>query len=113
MNKRSVGFEKEAIAATYLTEKGYQLVEKNFYSRYGEIDLICKKDGYLVFVEVKYRKDTSFGFPTEAITLKKRVSIRKTATYYLYKKGFGEETPCRFDIVSILGDDITQIENAM
>ena len=113
MNKRTLGFEKEAVAANYLNEHGYQIVEKNFYSRYGEIDLICKKDGYLVFVEVKYRKDNDFGFPSEAITLKKMQSMRKTAGYYLYKNGFFEDTPCRFDIVSILGDDISIIENGM
>jgi len=113
MNKRALGFEKEAVAAAYLTEHGYQVIDKNFYSRYGEIDLICKKDGYLIFVEVKYRKDNDFGFPSEAITLRKMQSMRKTANYYLYKNKLIEETPCRFDVVSLLGDDISIIENVM
>ncbi len=113
INKRALGFEKEAVASAYLTEHGYQVIDKNFYSRYGEIDLICKKDGCLIFVEVKYRKDKDFGFPSEAITLRKMQSMRKTANYYLYKNKQTEETPCRFDVVSILGEEISIIENVM
>lgn len=113
MNKRTLGSEKEAVAASFLREQGYEILGKNFYSRYGEIDLIGKKDGYLVFIEVKYRKDEVFGFPSEAITFRKMQALQKTAAYYLYKHGFAEETACRFDMVSILGDRISIIENSM
>ncbi|MEG1459118.1 MAG: YraN family protein, partial [Acetivibrio sp.] len=61
MNKRALGFEKEKLAAQFLEEKGYQVLEKNFYSHFGELDLICKKEEYLVFVEVKYRKELAYG----------------------------------------------------
>ncbi|MFA9463648.1 MAG: YraN family protein [Velocimicrobium sp.] len=113
MNKRLVGYEKEELAAAYLETCEYQLIEKNFYSRYGEIDLICRKDGYLIFVEVKYRKDNEFGFPEDAITVKKMQSLWKTANYYLYKNKLPEDTPCRFDVVSILGEKISVIEHCM
>ena len=56
-NKRSIGNEKENLAALYFSQTGYDIVEKNFYSRFGEIDLVVKKEDTLVFAEVKYRKN--------------------------------------------------------
>ena len=58
MNKREKGTVYENMAASYLEEKGYQILEKNFYSHFGEIDLIAKKEEVIIFVEVKYRKNT-------------------------------------------------------
>ena len=57
MNEK--GKKGESLAACYLEKKGYTVVVRNYHSRYGEIDLICRKDGYLVFVEVKERKASS------------------------------------------------------
>lgn len=113
MNKRKLGFEKEELACSYLKEHGYSIIETNFYTRYGEIDIIGRKDEYLVFIEVKYRKDLSYGFPQEAVTSRKMQAMRKSALYYLYKEKLNEDTPCRFDVVSILDDQILIIENCM
>ncbi|MEG2441064.1 MAG: YraN family protein [Acetivibrio sp.] len=113
MNKRALGFEKEKLAAQFLEEKGYQVLEKNFYSHFGELDLICKKEEYLVFVEVKYRKELAYGYPLEAVSYRKQQCLLKTARYYLYKNKIEEETPCRFDMVSILGEKINIIENCL
>lgn len=84
----------------------------NFYSRHGEIDIIANEDGYLVFVEVKYRKNTICGRPWEAVDYRKQQNLKYTASYYMMKKGYVPETPCRFDVVSILGSKISLYKNA-
>lgn len=111
-NKRTIGSEHEKIAEAYLTDLGYQIIEHNFYCRTGEIDMIAKDKEYLVFVEVKYRSSTELGYPEEAITKRKQRSIIKAAKYYMLKNGLGEDTPCRFDVLVILGTDISLISNA-
>lgn len=111
-NKRALGAAKEALAEAYLRGQGYEILERNFYSRMGEIDLIAREDGYLVFLEVKYRKSSMSGHPAEAVTYRKQQKIYAAARYYLYKKGFPTDMPCRFDVVAIQGEEITLIKNA-
>lgn len=111
-NKRSIGFAKETIAKKYLEQNGYEIIERNFCHRGGEIDLIAKNEGYLVFIEVKYRTSSKQGMPEEAVTWKKQQAIYHTAQYYMLRHGFSEETPCRFDVVVILGDKIKVIKDA-
>ena len=107
----------EQIAATHLTEKGLVVVANNVHCRQGEIDLIMKDHDTFVFIEVKYRKNTSFGGAIAAIPYKKQQKIIKTATIYLQQQGLKEyNTPCRFDVVAIDGDlnhpEITWLKNA-
>ncbi len=111
-NKREIGavYEKQAVA--FLQEKGYEIVETNFRCRQGEIDIIAREGEYLVFIEVKYRKDTRAGNGLEAVDYRKQQKIIQTARYYLYSRQFGEEVPCRFDVIGICPDKITLIRNA-
>ena len=111
-NNRSVGTKKEELAADYLEKKGYEVLAKNFRCKYGEIDLIAKDGSYLVFVEVKYRATSKNGFPQEAVTKSKQKTIVFVANYYLMKANLGQDIPIRFDVVAMLGDEITHIENA-
>ena len=67
---------------------------------------------YLCFIEVKYRKDLSDGYPEEAVDLNKARRITRSAMLYMNMCGLEETTPCRFDVVSILGDEIKLIKNA-
>lgn len=110
-NKRTIGFNYEKIAGEYLEKQGYEIIEYNFYSRYGEIDIIAKHEGYLVFVEVKYRKDNASGHPLESVSLSKQKSICKCAMYYM-KKNDLQDVSVRFDVVGILGDKIQVVQNA-
>lgn len=110
-NKREVGAHYEKIAGEYLEKQGYQIIEYNFYSRHGEIDVVAKHNGYLVFVEVKYRENQEKGHPLEAISLKKQRLISKCAFYYMQKNGL-HDVPVRFDVVGILDDKIQVIQNA-
>ncbi len=99
--RKELGTKGENIAARYLEEQGYKILTRNFRSRYGEIDIICSLDHSIIFVEVKTRSNTSFGYPEEAITKTKQQHIRKVALEYL--------TSCslpfreiRFDVIGIL-----------
>lgn len=95
----------EKLALDYLLNEGLFLVQANFYSRFGEIDLIMRDNDSYVFVEVKMRK-AGLNPATESITYKKQQKLVKAAQYFLLK--LGKEVNCRFD--AILIDDRNQIE---
>lgn len=112
MDKRSIGNSYEQIAYKYLESIGYNIIERNFKSRSGEIDIIAKKDGYIRFIEVKYRSSPKYGFPEEAVDYKKQRLISRAASYYLYKHKYSEDTLVCFDVVAILDNEIILYENA-
>ena len=111
-NNRKVGSVYEQRACTYLIDNGYQILATNYRNRMGEIDIIAKNKEYICFVEVKYRKNSQYGNPLEAVNYKKQMQIRKVATYYLMTQGLYEGTPIRFDVIAFLGDSMEHIENA-
>ncbi len=111
MNRRAIGNEYERRAGIYLESQGYEILEYNVFSRFGELDIVALHDGYLVFVEVKYRKDAKRGYPLEAISIKKRKSMSRCALYYMNKHHI-QDMPIRFDVVGILGDEIQVVQNA-
>ena len=101
----------ENVAKNYLIGQGYKIVKTNFKNTIGEIDIIAYDEDTLVFVEVKYRNTATFGLPREAVNMHKQNKIRMVATSYLKKYRLFDK-PCRFDIVEILGDEITIIKSA-
>ncbi len=112
-NKRVTGSVYEDMAFEFLTLKGYRFVARNVYTRFGEVDGIFKDGSVLVFVEVKFRKDTEHGDPLEFIDYKKRRRISRASAFYLKSNGYPLTTPCRFDCVGITGDGtIRHIVNA-
>lgn len=104
MNKRQTGTRYEQFAVRFLEEQGYRILEKNFRCRQGEIDLIARDGEYLVFLEVKYRKDDRMGTGGEAVGKLKQGRIIRCARCYLMRHAEYMETPCRFDVVSVLGE---------
>lgn len=104
LNHCSKGQLAEDMACQYLQQQGLTLLQKNFHSRFGEIDLIMQHQQTLVFVEVRYRKNLDFGGPTASITLSKQAKIQKTALYFMQKKG--REFNARFDVLAICGEDL-------
>lgn len=112
MNKRVLGNSKETEAIHYLIKHGFTILERNFYTRAGEIDIIAKDGDYLVFIEVKFRWNQEYGFPAEAVTIRKQRKIVRCARFYLISHKLWEKTPCRFDVVVFLGDKIELIKNA-
>lgn len=112
-NKRRIGAAYEQRAAEYLKRQGFQIIKQNFYSRWGEIDIIARDGEYLVFVEIKYRKDLACGDPLEAVNARKQKRICRTASYFCMRGGYPDTTPCRFDVVAVLGErEIAHIKNA-
>lgn len=111
-NKRKTGYEYEAVAAEFLKIKGYRILTQNFYTKFGEIDLIAQDGEYLVFVEVKYRANGESGHPLEAVNTRKQQRIKKAAQFYLIRYGISVDVSCRFDVIGILGEEIIHIENA-
>jgi len=108
--KQEIGKKGETVAVHYLKKQGYRIIEQNYRSKAGEIDIIAREKQSLVFVEVKTRSSRSFGSPKWAITPKKQKAISMAALYYL-KMTNQNNVDARFDVVSILlqGED-TQIE---
>lgn len=118
LNKRILGNSGEEMACNYLIENGNQIIYRNYRIRDSEIDIIFKDADsinnitYLVFCEVKYRSTSQCGEPYEAVTNRKIRKICKAAKHYLYSNKLSEDTPVRFDIVSIVESEITHIKNA-
>ena len=112
MNQRKTGSVYEQKAALELQRQGYKILEMNYHCKVGEIDIIAKDKEYLVFVEVKYRKNAKAGMPQEAVHFQKQKKISKTAAYYLMTHGYRDNVSVRFDVVSILGDKIEVLKNA-
>ncbi len=98
---RGVGQRGESIAIDALVEAGYEILERNFRTPIGEIDVVAREQGTLCFVEVKWRRDENMGHPSEAVTPEKQRRLARTAEWYLSKrKKFG--SAARFDVVSIV-----------
>ena len=98
MSSQTIGKSGEDRAARYLMELGYELLETNYASRFGEIDLVMRDGDSVVFCEVKTRKSAAFAEGWEAVTQAKQKRLRLTAQLWLVQNG---EQPARFDVIVI------------
>lgn len=103
-NNMRLGSAGEEAAARALETEGYRILERNYLSRVGEIDIIAEKDADIVFVEVKTRRGAVYGRPCEAVNARKRQRLRNAAICYLRdrQKGKGTYGRMRFDVVEIM-----------
>ncbi|WP_438315737.1 YraN family protein [Candidatus Caldatribacterium sp. SIUC1] len=103
LERRRKGAQGETLAERWLrTVFKAEILEKNFRSPFGEIDLIARKGACLVFIEVKTRESTRAGLPEEAITEGKQERIRRSALFYLTQHGYNpEDTAFRFDVITV------------
>ena len=101
ISSKGLGDWSENLACDWLIGHKLKLEERNFRSRYGEIDLIMKDQDCLVFVEVRYRKNATFGSAEESVNQKKCQRLIATAENYLLINGYGINTNLRFDVVAI------------
>jgi len=101
--QRKIGDKGEQIAADYLEDNGYQLLDKNFITRYGELDLVAVDTGTVVFVEVKTRTSTTFGLPESSVTPTKMARIQNAGLLWLQAH---PEAPgdWRIDVIAIMID---------
>lgn len=98
---RALGLNCENEAAKYLEKQGFRIIARNVSYSFGELDLVAEDNKTLVFIEVKYRRDTRYSAPFEAVTIAKQKKIIKAAQAYLQKIS---KTPnCRFDVISMTG----------
>ena len=106
MPSRTKGELGEALAAQYLEAQGWRMIARNYRCPWGEIDLICEKEQFLVFAEVKARTGVRYGLPREAVTLKKQERIKMTASLWLSEP--------RFDVLEVYlpSGRINHLENA-
>ena len=112
MDRKKSGTAWEAAVAGYLQRAGVNIRERNFRCSQGEIDIIGYHQGCLVFFEVKYRRDETYGTPAEAVGREKQNKICRCADYYLYTHAVPEEQPVRFDVVAVCGQRVSWIRNA-
>jgi putative endonuclease len=101
MDRQTLGKLGEDLAVLSLEKNGYQIKERNFRVRAGEVDIVAVDDDVLVFVEVKARSGKGFGTPAEAVSLRKQQQIAKAALFYINKHDL-HNVEARFDVVSVL-----------
>jgi len=112
---KNVGEEAERLAQRYLEQRGLTLITRNYRCRRGEIDLIMQDGNFLVFIEVRYRKNAIYGSALESVTKKKQRRLLLAANYYLQNEKLNEDILCRFDVISASGQynpEINWIKNA-
>jgi len=98
------GGAAEEAAARFLSRKGLQVLARNYRTRLGEIDLVAREGETLVFVEVRLRSSARFGGAAESVDPRKRMRIASAARHFLAR--LGREPACRFDVVTLDGDDV-------
>ncbi|MDD5226738.1 MAG: YraN family protein [Candidatus Omnitrophica bacterium] len=99
--RSTLGERGERAACVFLKEHGYEILEKNYKCKIGEIDVIARRHGRLAFVEIKTRTSAQFGIPQEAVHLRKQEKIFKISQWYMKEKKLAK-TPIAFDVVAIL-----------
>ena len=98
--KKQIGKNGEDIAANFLNQKGYTILDRNFNSWWGEIDIIAKDKNEIVFVEVKTRSSKEYGNASEAVDAKKKKHLLKTIEYYIYCNNL-QNSFIRIDVIEV------------
>jgi len=101
INRKAIGDKGEKRALIFLVEQGFNILETNYRSKVGEIDIIAGRKNLIAFIEVKTRQSSRFGNPEEAVNRKKMRKIIKTAKYYLLVNNLYDKSDVRFDVLSI------------
>jgi len=107
-----VGRQGESLAAAWYRDRGYQVVDRNWRTRSGELDLVALRHRTLVFCEVKARTTDAFGVPAEAVNRSKQVRLRRLAAQWMASHPATRGRQVRFDVACVLGDTLEVIEGA-
>lgn len=102
--QRNIGKTGEQKAEIFLKNNGYSIIKTNYLTKYGEIDIIAKKNKTIYFIEVKTRTSDNFGQPWEAININKILHLKKTANHFLLKYGY-KEYKLKLSVISIILKD--------
>jgi putative endonuclease len=106
LTRRILGIRGEREAEKALKKAGYRIVERNFRSSFGEIDIIAMDGDVLAFIEVKTRSNSAYGGPKEAVDRRKQGKIVKSSIDYIARKWRGGEPQSRYDVVSVEASDL-------
>ncbi|MCR5655947.1 MAG: YraN family protein [Butyrivibrio sp.] len=116
MNKREIGAYYESIVCDYLAENGIKILERNFRCKLGEIDIVAEDNGYISFIEVKYRAGSKYGTAEAAVDFRKQKTVCRVSDFYCKRYGLSENQPRRFDVAAVNVEDgaakINYIKNA-
>lgn len=104
MSSTSTGRKGERLARAFLKKKGAVIIAHNFRCRFGEIDLILRKNRAFRFVEVKYRRSEEYGLPQESVVKRKQARIRRTAILWLRIRHLPMDSEIHFDVLAISRD---------
>ena len=107
--KAETGAKGEQLAAKSLEDNGYEVLEVNYRYKHAEIDIIAKKEGLLIFVEVKTRTKINFGYPEEAVDEKKALKVNEGAEQFIYENDWTGDV--RFDIISVVNGAKIEIKH--
>lgn len=110
-NKRIIGDDIELECVRYLMNQGVRNIERNYRCRFGEIDIIGYHEDYLVFFEVKYRKNSTSGWAEAAVGYGKKRQICKVSDYYRLSKNIYDNVPMRYDVIAVNDKDIMWYKN--
>lgn len=110
MKRDQIGREAEDRALGFLEQKGLRLIERNYRSRFGEIDLIMREGSTIVFIEVRYRRSKAFGGASHSVTSAKQQRLLATAEQFLQQHA--PQLPARMDVLALEGNEIEWIKNA-
>ncbi len=111
MNNVFVWRSGEKLAAKYLKEQGYTILETNAKNKLAEVDIICEKDDEIVFVEVKSRTSKDYGYAMESVTITKQQAYVRFSQAYVVAKLKADKN-IRFDVIEVYGEEINHIESA-
>lgn len=100
------------MALDYLVENGFEIVERNYRCKIGEIDIIALKDNIIRFIEVKYRSSSDFGYALQAVSKTKQAKIIRVAQWFMKEHNMNEDIQCSFDVIAIQGNNVDYIFNS-
>lgn len=109
LSKRQIGQQSENEALLYLQQHRLKLKDRNYICKCGEIDLIMDDAGVVVFVEVRYRKQSKYGSGLESVTKSKQQKVIRAAKCYLLENNLFDKISCRFDVIAASSEDSDKI----
>ena len=109
--RRALGARGEELAARWYRERGFEIVDRNWRCRAGEIDIVARRGRFLVICEVKTRSSDAYGSPASAVTPSKQTRLRRLAFAWLEARGL-RGPALRFDVACVVGGEVTVIEAA-
>lgn len=112
LDKKNIGDIAEQTACDFLQANGLILMTRNYRCLYGEIDLIMQDNNDIVFVEVRSRSYTHYGYAEETVDHHKQKKLLRTATHFLQEKNWLDVVDCRFDVIGFLNSNIKWIKDA-